>query len=866
MNESERILRAMAMQQPETCLDAGGQFMDLRREPGMESIQMRKAYRGIFNCGLVILLLACWPYASLKAQSRNSELNVKINSEDGSYALAASDAANSALKAGVAAEIDGHWLQSKDYPHHSEKHSNVSDDMGPAEEWTVTFSGLNGEPDLGYRLRRYPEKPFADIQAFVDNTTAKSIDVGAIRSIAATGTPILDLGGSVADDRILSDSFSEDRPGMSIHDFGKFYDETPDLYRAVGSQLVYNRKSGESLFIGALTSDRFLTILRIHVANDAGGKQIGAFEVDSTGTTELEEENSLQDSPAEDRVMLQLPLAAGAQLSSERLLLSVDKDYHQQLDTYGHLIRQLHHPRITAPSPLGWWSWTAYYFGLSSGTALTNAEWEAQHLKQLGYDFFHIDEGYQYARGEYTTPDATLFPNGVASLERKVTGLGLTPGIWTAPFEVSERAWVYQNHPDWLVHNADGKPIPAGWVTGKKDQLYMLDCTNPGAQQYLQQTYSTLVHVWGIRYIKLDFMDDSAIEGYYYRPHTTAMEAQRIGLGIIRQAVGDNVLLDKDGSVMLNPVGIVDFGRISQDTGHGFIRSKEAAAGIAARYYMNRNFFVADPDAFTISEQTVDSRPRHRGMHPLTLDEAKVSITLAAVSGGMFEIGDDLPILGSEPERLALVENQDLIDMAQLGRSSTPLDLMSYLPEDGQPSIFLLKESGRQSILTIFNWTEQPRTHNITLASLGLNGKGPYSVSGVFDKERLANSNPIVVAQPPHSVRVLKIIDTAVPAQAPPLQAQHASSANAGETVTFTANATDPETPATTYQWDFGDGTSARGQQVSHAYTHAGNYLVTVHGMGLDGLAGKDQFQFAVNGSVSTRFDPANIHRGAGND
>jgi len=259
--------------------------------------------------------------------------------------------------------------------------------------------------------------------------------------------------------------------------------------------------------------------------------------------------------------------------------------------------------------------------------------------------------------------------------------------ILRVTFEVSERAWVYQHHPDWLIHNAQGKPIPAGWVSRKQDQLYMLDCTNPGAQKYLYQTYSTLAHVWGIRYIKLDFMDDSAIEGYYYRPHTTALEAQRIGLGIIRKAVGDHVMLDKDGSAMLNPVGYVDFGRISQDTGHTFSASREAAPGIAARYYMNRNYFVADPDAFSVSEQTITDQSWHNSRHPLTLDEAKVSIALAAVTGGMYEIGDDLPILGSEPARLALVENQDLIDMARLGRSSNPVDLMSYLPEDEQPSM-----------------------------------------------------------------------------------------------------------------------------------------------------------------------------------
>jgi hypothetical protein len=142
-----------------------------------------------------------------------------------------------------------------------------------------------------------------------------------------------------------------------------------------------------------------------------------------------------------------------------------------------------------------------------------------------------------------------------------------------------------------------------------------------------------------------------------------------------------------------------------------FEASKEAAPGIAARYYMNRNFFIADPDAFAVSRQTVDEQEWHGGKHPLSLDEAKVSIALAAISGGMYEIGDDLPKLGDDPDRVALVKNEDLLNMARLGRASLPLDLMNYTPEDSMPSIFLLQESKRQAILTVFNWTEKQRHH-----------------------------------------------------------------------------------------------------------------------------------------------------------
>jgi hypothetical protein len=544
------------------------------------------------------------------------------------------------------------------------------------------------------------------------------------------------------------------------------------------------------------------------------------------------------------------------------VLFSLGADYHPQLETYGSLIRQIHHARTSAPPLMGWWSWTAYYFGLNDAAALTNAQWEAEHLKSFGYNIFHIDEGYQYARGEYTTPNATLFPQGLATLEYKVRGLGLVPAIWTAPFEISERSWVYEKHQDWLVKNGKGQPIHAGTVEDNKDPLFVLDTTNPGAQEYLRKTYSTLVNEWGVHYIKMDFMDDSGIEGYYYKPNTTALEAQRIGLKIIRDTVGDDVYLDKDGSVMLNPVGYVDYGRISQDTGHTFGASKDAAPGIAARYYMNRNFFVADPDAFTVSTQTIADQTWHESDKPVTLDEARASIALAAVSGGMFEIGDELPSLSKAPERLALIQNQDLIQMLRLGKASVPLDLMNFAREDEQPSIFFLKEDDRQSILTVFNWTDKEKDRSIALTSAGLSAAGQYIVTDVLENRDISASpaGAVVFHQPPHSVRVLKIVDSKIPAVAPSVTTDHPYAGNAGATLTFAAHGAGSNA-ALSCHWDFGDGVTLEGSEVHHAYTEPGEYEVHLTATGLSGLSAEDHFQLRISGHMPTTFDPQNIKR-----
>jgi hypothetical protein len=790
------------------------------------------------------------------AKIENAKLVIQMDQTSGNYKIQSTENAHVWIAASVAAQVNHRWLRSSDYPQRETKESSFTGNPDTGLQLTTTYSGLYGQPDLVCTLRLHPDPAFAEIEVEVRNSTGAQVTVQSIRVLEAQ-SPFIALDGPPAADRVLSDSFSEDRPNMEIHDLAQPND---GMHRAVGSQLIYNRQSKQSLFLGALTSERWLTVLRLHRDEKQAG--VTGYEVDSTGTTELAKENSLRESPEEDRVELSLPVEPGESLASERLMASLSSDYHAQLESYGEAIRRLHQARISAATPIGWWSWTAFYFGLTEGPALTNAEFLASHLRDSGYSFFHIDEGYQYARGDYTSPVASKFPHGMKRLEDKVRSLGLAPGIWTAPFEISERSSVYANHRDWLVHNAKGQPIRAGWVTEppdtatKLDQLYVLDTTNPGAQQYLRETYSTLARDWGIRYIKLDFMDDTAIEGYYYRPHTTALQAQRIGLQIIRETVGDGVLLDKDGSPMLNPVGIVDTGRISCDTGHSFEASRDAAPGIAARYYMNRNFFVSDPDAFSVSYQAKAEQQDHGGPKPLTLRQAQVAIALAAVSGGMYEIGDDLPTLFLGSDRMALLQNRDLLNLARYGHAAKPLDLMSYAPEDEMPSVFLLRESKRQSILAVFNWTEKEREHDFSFSELGVATHNTVSDAFGSGEVNAENSASLSLKIPPQSVRMVKIVDPSIPASAPSVNVQAEEKIEIGKPATLSAQSAADGVPALSYHWDFGDGTSAQGASVTHSYTHAGTFTIHLTAEGIEGVSFAKDFPVSVTGTFDTIFRP----------
>jgi len=714
----------------------------------------------ITHCCLVFSLWLFVPSVCAADNSTisNNQISISVRQRDGVYEVSANSPQHTVMRSLVATQIGRRWMKSTEYPRHDVRHSEFEDALGHGQQLSVSSTGLPNRPDLICVLRVYDELPFGYVEVQVNNATPRTIEVQTIRSVEALGTPLLDLGASEDLVRVLSDGFTEN--SVRIADLGQAQD---GMHTAVGSQLIYNRTTGQSLFFGALSADRFLTIIHLQAAGTKNRSTVTSFTIDSTGTTEVRYPPQFR--PPDDRIELSLHIAPGKSVSAEPVMFALGNDYHAQLESYGDAIRRLHRARVNAKSMMGWWSWTGFYDTINEGILDKNAQILADSLKSEGYDFFLVDEGYDRFRGEYTTANPGRFPDGLQSFAHGISRRGLNLGFWLAPLEVVTQASICNTHPDWFVHNAHGKPIV---IKGDPGRLFVLDATHPGARKYLQQMVRTMTRDWGARYLKLDFLEETAIEGYYHRPNTTALEAERFALQAIRDAVGDDVLLDKDSSPMLPPVGIVDQGRTSGDSGHAFRTAKENAIGLFARYYMNRNWFVNDPDAFTIQREppevhTAILDPQENPLEPLTVGEAQVSIVLAALSGGMFEIGDDLATLQSEPERWKLLTNPNLLQMVKAGKASTPIDLLDYSPKDGQPSVAFVREDKDESILAVFNWTEETRSHTLGVSALGLPQDHRYAIYDAlnddmplpFDGRTIAITN-----QPSHSVKLIKIVDT----------------------------------------------------------------------------------------------------------
>lgn len=288
----------------------------------------------------------------------------------------------------------------------------------------LTFPGLKAKPDLLCRLRVYDQPPLGEVEVRVRNNTAKPLTVQAIRLSETAGQPAVSLGKTGSSYRVLSDAYGLDPP--VIRDVADVHAVAPvrsaafemspaNTHRAIHSQLICNPANRESLFFRALTAKRFLTILRLGVAISSGSEPtINSYTIDSTGTSE-----ALQLCiRSKNLVELDLPLQLGGELASEPVVFTTGKNYHAQLEAYGQAVHQSNKARFRAKNMIGWWSWTAFYRAISQGIAWTNAQWLAHHLKPLGYDWFFVDSGYQFARGDYTLPNLSQFPDGMGEVVR----------------------------------------------------------------------------------------------------------------------------------------------------------------------------------------------------------------------------------------------------------------------------------------------------------------------------------------------------------------------------------------------------------------------------------------------------------------
>jgi alpha-galactosidase len=314
-------------------------------------------------------------------------------------------------------------------------------------------------------------------------------------------------------------------------------------------------------------------------------------------------------------------------------------------------------PRLPPRRLTGWCSWYNLYAAIDERVILDHLAAAARFRdeQQVPLDIFQIDDGFTPEMGDWLEVKPQ-FPRGMAPLLADVAAAGFRPGLWIAPFLVGNRSRLFDEHPDWVVQDAQSAgPLLAMHFYGefrwhkRSEEYYVLDVTHPEAAAYLGTVFRTWVEQWGVGYIKADFLFHGAEYGperaIWHETGLSRIAIWRRMMTLIRDAIGEDVILSGCGCPLWASVGLVDAVRIGRDVGvtwHGDYSAESLLRDLQSRNHAHGILWQCDPDCILLRDR----------FHELTSAQIEALARFAGAAGGVAMTSDNLA--GLPPDRVAL--------------------------------------------------------------------------------------------------------------------------------------------------------------------------------------------------------------------
>lgn len=278
------------------------------------------------------------------------------------------------------------------------------------------------------------------------------------------------------------------------------------------------------------------------------------------------------------------------------------------------------HHRSEAQSPLtGWTSWYKYYTKVTSDSVLRDLA--AFEERGIAIGLFQIDDGWEPAIGDWLTPSPEKFPAGMSEIVRRIEEAGYMAGLWLAPFICERKSRVWKEHPDWVLRDAQGRPVKAGFNPGWSGWFYALDICNDGFREYLRQVFQKVLDEWGFDLVKLDFLYAAAL-----LPRRTKTRGQVMceAMRFLRDLVGTKTILGC--GVPLGPAfGLVEYCRIGSDVSLAWedrllkavgyrerVSTVNSIASTVGRHHLDGRAFYNDPDVIILRPERNKLTPSQR--------------------------------------------------------------------------------------------------------------------------------------------------------------------------------------------------------------------------------------------------------------
>jgi alpha-galactosidase len=350
----------------------------------------------------------------------------------------------------------------------------------------------------------------------------------------------------------------------------------------------------------------------------------------------------------------------------------------------------------------GWTSWYQYYTDINETIILKNLE---EYSKAgIDLDYFQVDDGYQKNIGDWLQVNSD-FPMGMQGVADAIHKKGYKAGLWLAPFICEKRSSIYKNHQDWLIKDQKGKPLKIGYNPGWSGYYYALNILLPEVKKYLRYVFSTIIHEWKYDLLKLDFLF-AAI--HIHSNQKTRGKIMREAMVFLKE-ISQGAHIIACGVPLSSVYGLFEFSRVSSDVGlkwedplMKWLNFKERVSTInaietsIARYHMNHQVFINDPDVFILRDEN----------QKMTWDQRKTLLFVNLIFGSLIFTSDRISTYNKE--QMALYNFTFKLKNSEIKNIKMSELIYVEITTTNEDYLFIINTSDQKTIIKLNNkWQKE---------------------------------------------------------------------------------------------------------------------------------------------------------------
>ena len=416
-------------------------------------------------------------------------------------------------------------------------------------------------------------------------------------------------------------------------------------------------------------------------------------------------------------------LKPGETIPYEQIVLRRSDDWLALLDQFGAAIAVENGITKLKPADFkGWATWD--YYGRVFTAKDIYGNMDALNKLAPEANMIQIDGGWWTERADYKSVRPNLLPGGIKEIVSRITSEGKTPGIHFDGFRGDENSEIYKAHPEYFLHDQDGKLIVEVNDKGDKVMRYIyFDYSHPGARAHIADCIKNLKDNWGIRYFKVDFMryglkNDTLAKNKTangikaYDPTITSVERFRLAMKTMREAMGPDTYFLGCSAVFGPCIGFVDGMRTGGDISPRYNAFPERCLANLSNFYLSGKVWNGDADYLVfreaIDEDATVSQEDVKHGGTMTMNEAQMWADFNKIYGTARLNSDNLMTL--RLERQALVKE---VFQYPAMDETVPLDLWQHGKNKGDGFELILARKGNETYLGVFNWGDTPKEYDV---------------------------------------------------------------------------------------------------------------------------------------------------------